>query len=430
MRKTPDQHDIRAVTRVAQHVWMAVAFVFAWMHFSSVRPHLDWRVYSLYFLAVAGIACRYLTGMRYGYEPWHRVVFDGLSILFISLGVGLTGGIHSELWLLYFIFVIAETLAASARGFLITDVAAMASYAVATWPTKITWGYGELLLTRIFFLVLVASIARTIAGEERRREADLGGLREALSVSEERRRLARDLHDGIGHVLTRVILSLEVARRLCGKEPEGAAESIAHQANALRGAMEEMRQIVATLRTDTSAFDLQTAVRAFIAQLEDTGSLEVSLEMPGEPLPLSSHRQYHLARVIQEALTNSLRHSRASHAEVEIRVVDAAVGIPKVVARVSDAGAGFEPGAVRSGHGLKGMAERLAAYGGKVRIDSSPGSGTAVTAELASDLELEALGIRVPQTPFAAGPNGDINFALSRAAGSPESQDREEEEKA
>jgi signal transduction histidine kinase len=413
MRERHKQQFLRAVTRAAQHVWIAIAFIFFWLHFSYVRPNLryeDWRIYSLYFLAVAGVAARYLTGIRHGQERWHRVLFDGLTILFIALGVNLTGRIESDLWLVYFIFVIAETLAASARGFLITDIVAVLSYVVATWPPDgITPRYLELLVTRVFFLVLVASIARTIAAEEQQRQADLGALREALSVSEERRRLARDLHDGIGHVLTRVILSLEVTRRQCAVEPQAAAESMAQQANALRGAMEEMRQIVATLRTDTSAFDLQTAVRAMAAQLSETESLEVAVEAPQEPLPLSSHRQYHLSRVIQEALTNCLRHSGAPHARVEINVVEAPVGAGKVVVVVSDEGVGFDVRQVDShpGHGLKGMAERLAPYGGKVTVDSSPGKGTRVVAEMPADEDEVGVqvfrhsGVPIPEQPNA-----------------------------
>lgn len=390
MRDARQRHELAAVARAAQHVWVAVAFVLVWLHFSYVRPHLrhpDWQIYSLYFLAVAGIACRYLTGIRHGRERWHRVLFDGLSILLIALGVNLTGGIYSDLWLVYFIFVIAETLAASARGFLITDVAAIVSYAIATWPRVVTQSYLEMLFTRIFFLFLVASIARTIAAEERHREADLGALREALSVSEERRRLARDLHDGIGHTLTRVILSLELARRQCGTNPAAAAETIGEQANALRAAMEEMRQIVATLRTDTASFDLPAALRGMAAQLAQSGSLRVDTEVPEQPLPLSPHRQYHLFRVVQEALTNCLRHSGAASARVSVRVADSPVGAPKVVATVEDEGVGFSPEKLdgRPGQGLAGMRERLAAYGGRLTVDSAPGRGTRVIAELPAD---------------------------------------------
>lgn len=397
MRETPERYGPRAVTRAAQHIWITVAFVLVWMHFSYVRPYLrheDWQLYTLYFVAVAGVACRYLTGIRHGQARWHRVLFDGLSILVIALGVNLTGGIHSDFWLVFLIFVIAETLAGSARGFLITDAVAIVSYVVATWPSStetgyVTQKYLEMLGTHIFFLVLVASIARTLASEERRRLADLGALREALSVSEERRRLARDLHDGIGHILTRVILSLEVARRQCTRDPEEASQSIAQQADALRGAMQEMREIVATLRTDTNAYHLQAAVRAFAEELAATESLEVELNLPEAPLPLSANRQYHLTRVIQEALTNSLRHSRSSRAEVTIRVDESPVGPPRVTAIIHDNGVGFDPQQATEEpgrHGLQGMVERLTPYDGMVRIDSAPGRGTEVTAEVPGDL--------------------------------------------
>jgi signal transduction histidine kinase len=411
MRDAPEQLGARAVTRAAQHIWLTVAFVLVWLHFSYVRPHLrlpDWQIYTLYLIAVSGVAARYLTGIRHGRARWHRVLFDGLSILIIALGVNFTGGIRSDLWLVLLIFVIAETLAASARGFLISDTVAILSYVVATWPEDVARAspsYFEMLATRIFFLVLVASIARAIAAEERQRQADLAALREALSVSEERRRLARDLHDGVGHVLTRVILSLELARRECLRDPAAAAETMTRQAAALRGAMEEMRQLVATLRTDTSGYSLQAAVRAMAAEVEATGTLRLTLELPEAPLPLSPHRQFHLSRVIQEALTNVLRHARASSATVRITVQENPVGPPRVIAQVFDDGVGFDPApylrAARAalpgevdaaagitlapGHGLQGMSERLAPYGGSVQVESAPGQGTRVTAELPGD---------------------------------------------
>ncbi|HEU4751730.1 MAG TPA: sensor histidine kinase [Armatimonadota bacterium] len=394
MKERTQRRDLAAVTRAAQHIWIAVAFIFIWLHFSYVRPHLrrlDWQIYSLYFLAVAGVAARYLTGIRYGHARWHRVLFDGLSILFIALGVNITGGIRSDLWLVYLIFIIAETLAGSSRGFLITDAVAMISYVLATWPRSVQVAgqeYAELLVTRIFFMVLVASIARTIAAEERQRQEDVSALREALSVSEERRRLARDLHDGIGHVLTRVILSLEVARRQATREPEAAAEAMGQQATALRGAMEEMRQIVATLRTDTAAFNVQSTVRGMAAQLAETAAFKLEVHVPEAPLPLSAHRQYHLSRVIQEALTNCLRHAHAENVTVEVQVHETPVTAPRVVAVIQDDGVGFDPQSVdgRGGHGLRGMAERLTPYEGRVVVESSPGGGTRVTAEVPADL--------------------------------------------
>jgi len=384
--------EFPTVTRAAQHVWLAVAFVFVWLHFSYVQAyvrHQDWQLYSLYFLAVAGVATRYLTGIRHGRMLWHRLVFDGLSILFIALGVYLTGGIRSDLWLVYFIFVIAETLAASARGFLITDGVAISSYVVATWPRQLTQDYSEMLVTRIFFLVLVASIARTMASEERTRHEDLAALREDLSISEERRRLARDLHDGVGHVLTRVILSLEMARRQFTTNAPAACDAMAQQAASLRAAMEEMRQIVATLRTDTSAVDLRTAVRTAAALVEQSAAIQVELSIPEDPLPLSAHRQYHLSRVIQEALTNCLKHSEATRVQVALTVTPQPVGPPLVTATVEDNGRGFEPSALKSydGHGLRGMSERMVAFEGTVDVQSQPGEGTRVIAELAGDLE-------------------------------------------
>lgn len=390
-RSEPRPRDLSAVIAAAQHVWAAVAFVFAWLHFEYVTAlfrHEPWQLYTLYLLAVAGVAARYVTGVRHGHQRWHRILFDALTIFFIALGVNLTGGIRSDLWLVFFIFVIAETLASSARGILITLLGTVFAYTIATWPRMMNREWLELYFTHLFFLGLVASVAWTLAREERRRQIDVGALREALAISEERRRLARDLHDGIGHVLTRVILSLEMARRQVGAPPEAMNDTLAQQADALRGAMHEMRQLVGTLRTDTSSFDLPTAVRTLASQMSNSSSLQVSVEAPEEPLPLAPYRQYQLSRVVQEALTNCLRHASAHRAAVRIRTTTSAVGLPRVVVTITDDGRGFDPeeARLRGGNGLRGMEERLEPYGGRVVFDSMAGRGTTVTAELPGEL--------------------------------------------
>jgi signal transduction histidine kinase len=167
---------------------------------------------------------------------------------------------------------------------------------------------------------------------------------------------------------------------------EGARMGLGKQATDLRNAMEEMRQLVATLRTDTAAFDLPGALRHMVSQLNEAGSLSVDLKLPEGPLPLSAHRQYHLTRVVQEALTNCLRHSQAKEADVEVRVVDRPTEPALVIARVSDRGVGFDPASVNGdGNGLRGMQERLEPYQGRVQITSTRENGTTVTAELPAD---------------------------------------------
>lgn len=377
------------VSRAAYHVWAAVAFLLIWLQFGYVRDYMrgqDWQIYSLYFLAVGGVATRYLTGIRYGRERWHRVLFDGLTILFISLGVNLTGGIRSDLWLFYFIFVIAETLAASPRGFVITDAVAIAGYVVATWPSE-SWAMGEYLerlSTHIFFLILVGSIARAIAASERERREDLGALREALAASEERRRLARDLHDGVGHVLTRVILGMEILRKQAA-DPATVDEMLQKQTTDLRGAMGEMRQIVSTLRSETTELTLHDALRSLVAGVDKASGVQVELQLPDEPAPLSPPRQYHLARVVQEAVTNCLRHSGASRVRISVEIDRQAVTGARVTACVKDNGRGFDPSVVPPGHGIQGMIERLSPYGGQVQILSRPGEGTEVRAEMPAE---------------------------------------------
>lgn len=118
----------------------------------------------------------------------------------------------------------------------------------------------------------------------------------------------------------------------------------------------------------------------------------MELQLPDQPLPLSPPRQYHLSRVVQEALTNCIRHSGAKMAVVRVEVQSHAVMGERVILEVSDDGGGFDVEQTAPGHGLPGMAERLAPYGGKVTIESAPGKGTRVRAELPADSPLRGVG--------------------------------------
>src|SRR5207248_6790150 len=110
----------------------------------------------LYVATIAVVIARHLTGRRYGDRPWQRISFNAASILLIALGVRMTGGIDSDLWLVYFVLVIAETLDASERTLLVTGGASIASYVVATWQRPLTQAHMEQLATHVAFLALVA----------------------------------------------------------------------------------------------------------------------------------------------------------------------------------------------------------------------------------------------------------------------------------
>ena len=207
--------------------------------------------------------------------------------------------------------------------------------------------------------------------EERRRSGKLV-LR---AQEEERRRVARDLHDEVNQALTAILLRLEA---LAQDTPERAAELTELKRLALQ-AMDELLNLARQLRP--TALDDHGLVPAIEAQLKGFGErtgIDARLQTAGNPAELDEERQTVIYRVAQEALTNAGRHAGAEHVNVELTTRDGAAEL-----HVSDDGSGFDPSADRDGGlGLEGMAERARLVGGELDLRSSPGAGTELTLRL------------------------------------------------
>jgi signal transduction histidine kinase len=241
-------------------------------------------------------------------------------------------------------------------------------------------------------LRLLSDLARQagIAVHAVRLTADLQRSRETLVTAreEERRRLRRDLHDGLGPALAAQTLKVGVARAIFQENPDAAerlmteleADIDASLANirrlvyALRPPSLDELGLVGALREVASAYSGRVAVQG---GADDQARLRISVEAP-EALPcLPAAVEVAVYRIVQEALTNVVRHAKARHCSVRIRVADA----PELVIEVEDDGVGLPPDR-RAGVGLSSMRERARELGGSWTIESPPRGGTRVSAHL------------------------------------------------
>jgi len=222
--------------------------------------------------------------------------------------------------------------------------------------------------------------ARLIDGERRFR-----GLAKAVwKVQEdERRRLARELHDGLGQTLTALTHQLERLREKAGESltPDLAAH-LSDSVEMARLALNESRELSRLLRPPVlDDLGLAAALSWLARTLEERTGLKVDLDLDPFDERLDPDLETLVFRLIQEALTNVLRHSGASRAQVAVRRVAGALEL-----RVADAGRGFDPreflavGAATTGSGVRGMRDRLELFGGSLEIVSEPGRGTLVSA--------------------------------------------------
>ena len=220
---------------------------------------------------------------------------------------------------------------------------------------------------------------RLIEGERRFR----GLAKSVWKVQEdERRRLARELHDGLGQTLTALTNQLErVQRKLAEGDAGDLAARLADSVEMARVALNEIRELSRLLRPPVlDDLGLAAGLSWLARTLEQRTGLRVELSLTDIEGRFDPELETLVFRIAQEALTNVLRHAGVDCAKV---VLTRSAGL--LVLRVSDEGRGFHPQSVltegeAAGSGLRGMRDRLELFGGQLAIVSAPGQGTLVSA--------------------------------------------------
>lgn len=194
---------------------------------------------------------------------------------------------------------------------------------------------------------------------------------EELAVAEERNRLAREMHDTLGHRLTVAAVQLEGAQRLIPRNPERAVTIVGTVREQVREALGELRATVATLREPLEAdLSIQATLQRLVASFDEATQLKVHLNLSAELPDLSPAYRLALYRAAQEALTNVQRHAQAQQVWLEL------VGRENCVSlTVSDDGVGFPVDTRETAFGLHGMRERAAHLGGELHLETRLGGG-------------------------------------------------------
>jgi len=201
-----------------------------------------------------------------------------------------------------------------------------------------------------------------------------------LAVAEERARIARELHDIVGHSVSVMTVQAAGVRSLLRPDQEREREALVIIEQTGREALAEMRRLVGVLRRPEEGPALAPQpslehVEKLVAQARDAG-LPVELRVEGDPVQLPAGVDLTAYRLVQEGLTNAIKHARAEHAEVVVRYADAHVELT-----VSDDGRGDGDG-VKGGNGLVGMRERVSVYGGELDAGPRPEGGFRLHATL------------------------------------------------
>ncbi|MGW6917819.1 sensor histidine kinase [Kitasatospora sp. NPDC054939] len=265
------------------------------------------------------------------------------------------------------------------------------SYWVPGW-----WGRSEYVSDLLMFalgLALALSMAAVAVGEQQARErlertaAELARYAERvaeLSATEERNRVAREIHDSVGHHLTAVAVQLEKAEAFRTLDAEASARAVADARWSAGRALTEVRESVSALR-DARPFSLTRSLTDLVRHLGDD-RLTVVLDLTGDEQRYDTGTRTALYRAAQEALTNARRHGRPARIhigldlgadEARLTVADDGRGLPDDA--ISSNGRVGSPTGSNPGNGIRGMRERIELLGGRVAIVGRPGAGVTVT---------------------------------------------------
>jgi two-component system, NarL family, sensor histidine kinase DesK len=240
-----------------------------------------------------------------------------------------------------------------------TRVALVGVIGATVAALAIVGGLDDVVLQTLLFGLLLIAVRRLVE-LVRELEATRDQVA-ALAVSDERLRLARDLHDLLGRNLSVIALKSELARKLLGRDPAAAEREVRDVEAVARESLQEARAAVFGLHRANPASEIDQARDTLTA-----AGIEVTVHT-GDPLPAAV--QAPLAFAVREATTNVLRHSRARHCDIALRPAG-----DRAVLEVRDDGIGGT-GCPERGTGLRGLGERMAEVGGTLEAGPAPGGG-------------------------------------------------------
>lgn len=342
----------------------------------------------------------YAPGWRFGYlvmallllTPvlvwWRRplVAFSAVSLVSFGQWVAGVDVLPSNLLVLVALWSVAARCAFrwALAALLVAELGVFLVLLRWDTPTLGMFTSGSILVVTVWLAGLYAGTRRRYLEslEERARRAELErDQRARMAAAAERARIARELHDVVAHHVSVMVVQADGAGYAIGSDAEQARQAVRTISVTGREALAEMRRLVGVLREDESGGGTEYTPQPGLAQLEDLvrkAGLPATLRVGGTPVELPEGVQLAVYRIVQEALTNALKHGGPGvRAVVELDYAG-----PELVVRVSDDGRGAAVPLASGGHGLVGMRERVGMYGGAVTAGPRPGGGFEVLARV------------------------------------------------
>jgi signal transduction histidine kinase len=242
------------------------------------------------------------------------------------------------------------------------------------------------LVVRSFLFLLIGYIVSSLVAEQRRQRGELAQANrklvryatalEELTISRERNRLARELHDTLAHTLSGLVVQLEAIATIWGSMPPKASAMLEQALDTARAGLSETRRALQDLlATPLEDLGLTLAIRSLAENAAARGGLSLQLDFPGPIDDLSPEVKQAYYRVAQEALENVIKHANASQVSVSLKC-----SADQLILEVSDDGIGFDKDSITSHDqlGVKGMRERAELIGGTLEVEGHVGQGITI----------------------------------------------------
>jgi signal transduction histidine kinase len=331
-------------------------------------------------------------------KPWEKIAYTALEISLIFYGT-LLGYLHilPSLYLIVvirscFIFELPGRWAIAGISFLLFTIHKIQSMQKMMmmldlhsqhqlWMQQLS----EMMLFSVSLFFILRFVSTWLSERSMREQlVDAHGQLqqyalqvEDLAIAQERNRIARDIHDSLGHALTALNVQLQTVLKLWDIDPNGAKSFLTKAQRLGEIAIKEVRQSVRTLRIEGRQEEpLETAIASLAEDFRQSTGIAVATKIRLQTV-LSQQVIKALHRIVQEALTNICKHARATTVEIQLRTTSTHVCLS-----VKDNGRGFSIALTPKGFGLQGMQERVAALGGNFSIDSEPQNGCQILVDL------------------------------------------------
>ena len=390
-----------------------------------LRPPLTTRLRPWHWVAIDGViavllAAAFLVGSThpaYGIPLWVAYLLGLISTLPVAvrrlwplpvLGVVLAGSVAAmaigtgkdpSVAVAFVLYLVALRYPPRRSAAILAGVLALTAAGTAAGGAALDHNEVSVVAARLVGSAVILTAAWVIGVAVRQQRAYTAGLREQAerrvqaqlaegrrAATEERLRIARELHDVVAHSLSLIAVQAGVGNYVAGARPAEAARALASIEATSRGALREMRRLLGVLRDESADADLTPAhgladVGQLITGTADAG-VRVHLEVRGTQRPVPPGVDLAAYRIIQEALTNVVKHARTTATRVLVTYSGDAMRL-----EITDDGDGAPADAVvgGAGHGIPGMRERASLFGGELHAGPLPGRGFRVAARLPVD---------------------------------------------